>query len=212
MKLEERIERIISTPELELDGEAYRGRYEMDNGRSIKEFILVKLRLDEKGANISYINQNMGSEIIISNNSAGKIAGHYKNGEAYQKTIAHIPKIIEKMQFLEEMKADKENAKFDKYSYYITPAKIDGDAYTILSTVGHNRQEIYYDQNIFKGLPKDVFAEAKNSTIERSERLNKILKNADIEKRQLEADPGYTQEAPTASTNKYSKFSEEKQG
>jgi hypothetical protein len=181
--LEERIKCILRTPELEIDGNAFKGKYELNNVKSIKGFILSNLRK-------SYTNQSTGDEIILSHNSAGKLARRYVSGEAYQKTIVHIPQIIEKMQFLGEMLADKKDAKFDKYSYYITPVKIDGENYTILSTIEHNRQEIYYDQNLFKEKPEKVFEEAKISTNRKYERLNKILKDENIEKRQLEADPG----------------------
>jgi len=84
-------------------------------------------------------------------------------GEAYQKSLAHIPEIIENMQFLEEMKPDKENASFDKYSYYVSAVNIDDKPYIILSTVGHKNQGVYYDQNVFEGTPKEVFAKAGNA-------------------------------------------------
>jgi len=38
--LEERIDRIIHTSEVELVGEAYRGKYELGDGKSIKKFIV----------------------------------------------------------------------------------------------------------------------------------------------------------------------------
>jgi hypothetical protein len=95
--LEERISRILRTPELELDGEAYKGKYELNDGKSIKKFILGELRK-------VYTNFNTNYKIAISNNSAGKLAFHWKDGEAYQKSIVHIPQIIERMQFLDEAK------------------------------------------------------------------------------------------------------------
>jgi len=176
MTLEERINRIICASEIELDGEAYIGKYELNSVKSIKDFILGKLRR-------TYINLSTSNNITISHNSAGKLALHWKDGEVYQKTIAHIPQIIEKMQFLEEMKPDKENASFDNYSYYITGINIDGELHTILSTVGRKRQEIYYDHNIFKGIPKEVFTKAKNETDNpKYSRLNEILQYADNKK------------------------------
>jgi len=84
------------------------------------------------------------------------------------------------MQFLEKMSPDKnkENPKFDNYSYYITPANIDGESHTILSTVGRVEQEIYYDHNVFRGTPKEVFERAKNETCDpKYDRLNKILQS-----------------------------------
>jgi hypothetical protein len=162
--LEERIERISRTKELELDGEAYVGKYELNNFDSIDNFISKKLRLDERGKNIPYMNQNTGNEFILSGKSSGKLAKHWKDGEAYQKSLVHIPEIIEKMQFLDMMPADKERSKFKEYSYYIIPAKIDGETYTIFSTVGHAENCVYYDQNVFNGTPKEVFARAKRTT------------------------------------------------
>ena len=174
MTLKERIDRIIHTSEIELAGGAYKGKYELGNRKSITSFILNKLRKP-------YTNLSTGDKIIISRQSSEKLATH--SGEVYQKTIVHIPQIIENMQFLAEMKPDKENASFDNYSYYITGINIDSESYIVLSTVGRKNQEIYYDQNIFKGTPEEVFAKAKDETNDtKYSRLNEILKNVDNNK------------------------------
>jgi len=193
MTLEERINHILCTSCIELAGEAYEGKYELDNGKSIKKFILNNLR------NV-YTNFSIGNKITLSHDSAGKLAIQYKDSEAYQKSIVHIPQIIENMQFLEEMKPSKENTKYDKYSYYITPVKIDGEFHTILSTIGHKGQEIYYTQNVFKGTPKEVFTKAKNETNNtKYSRLNEILKDTGNKKGDWELYQGSTQGSPTAS-------------
>ncbi|MDR2594712.1 MAG: hypothetical protein LBC87_08085 [Fibromonadaceae bacterium] len=192
MTLEERIDRIVHTSEIELVGEAYEGKYELNNGKSIKKFILDELRK-------IYTNPNTGNKITLSHDSAGKLAIQYKDSEAYQKSIAHIPQIIENMQFLEEMKPSKENSKYDKYSYYITPVNIDGQSHTILSTVGHKGQEIYYSQNVFKGTPEEVFAKAKNEMNDtKYSRLNKILKDIDNKNGDWKLYQGSTQGSPIA--------------
>ena len=181
MNLAERVNRILQTSALELDGEAYLNNYELNNGRSIKDFILDKLRLNDKRKNIIYTNIDTGEKISISSNSAGKLAGHYKYCEAYQKTIAHIPQIIKNMKFFEKMLADKQNSKFNNYSYYITNISMDGNPYVILSTVGYNKYGIYYDQNVFKGTVYEVFTRAKNKTNDpKYSRLSEILKDTDI--------------------------------
>ena len=200
--LEARIGRILCIPSLELDGNAYKGKYELNNRKSITDFIKC-LRLNSKGENVSYANLDTGKKIIISKRSAEKLASH--NGEIYQKTIAHIPKIIENMIFLEEMLSDKPNAKYKNYSYYITQVKIDNESYTILSTVGRYGDEIYYDQNIFKGSTQDVFIEAKNKLNEpKYSRLNEILHKTKMGSWPLaEIIPS---ESPTYPINKYSKF------
>jgi len=199
MILEERIERIICASEIELDGEAYIGKYELNNVKSIKKFILDKLRGKIK-------NLITGDYITLSKQSSQKLASHFKDGKEYQKSLAHIPKIIENMLFLEEMKPDKENASFDKYSYYITKVNIDGESHTILSTVGSVEQKIYYDQNVFKGTMQEVFARAKNDTSDaKYSRLKEILKKTD--KGDWDPIGIINPETPTAFTNKYSKFS-----
>ncbi|MDR2579945.1 MAG: hypothetical protein LBC85_03010 [Fibromonadaceae bacterium] len=189
MNLRKRIDRILYAPEIELDGEAYTNSYKLNDVNSIQKFINEKLRLNDKGKNIAYENLDTGDKIIISNNSAGKLASHFRDGVAYQKTIAHIPQIIENMKFLEEMAPDKENAKYGKYSYYITGVKIDGEPYTILSTVGYNKNGVYYDQNLFKGTSEEVFEQAKKETDSKYDRLSEILKNT--EKRRLEPEPSH---------------------
>jgi len=140
--------------------------------KSIKIFIIDKLRGKIK-------NLDTGGTITISKQSALKLAWHIKDGEAYQKSLVHIPQIIENMLFLEEMKPEKENAKFGNYSYYITGMNIDGESHTILSTVGKMGNEIYYDQNVFKGTPKEVLKEAKTSTDNKYNRLKEILKGSE---------------------------------
>jgi len=201
----QRIERIICASEIELDGEAYIGKYELDNVKPIKVFILGKLRQ-------TYTNFSTKDKISVSSTSADKLSGHLKDGYIYQKTIAHIPEIIKSMLFLEEMKPDKGNgekrAKFDSYSYYITPVKINGEQYTILSTIGQKGQKIYYDQNVFYGTPEEIFKETKISTDIKYSRLRKILGNKNESGlRQV----GITlPEAQTAFTSKYSKFSEKR--
>ncbi|MDR2553887.1 MAG: hypothetical protein LBC64_00535 [Fibromonadaceae bacterium] len=206
--LKERIDRIIHAGEIELAGEVYKGKYELNNVKSIKNFILDKLRLNEKGKNKVYINVDTGKKISISGNSAGKLTSHYKYGETYQKTIAHLQRIIENMKFLEEMSPDKENSKFGNYSYYITRANIDGESYTILSTVGHNEYGIYYDQNVFEGTPKEVFKEAKTSNDNKYSRLKEILKEEAADPSELHSGD----KSQPASTNKYTKISPDVQG
>jgi len=200
MTLEERIKCIICAGEIELDGEAYRGKYELGDAKSIRDFILDNLR--GKIRNLS-----TGNSITLSKQSAQKLTSHFKDGEAYQKSLAHIPQIIENMQFLEKTSAEKANAKFGDYFYYITNAKINNEPYTILSTVGRKGGDIYYDHNVFKGTAQEVFLEAKISTDIKYSRLSKILENESSLRQVGIINP----EAQAASTNKYSKNSGEVQ-
>ena len=178
--LEERINLIMHSPELELDGNAYIGKYELNDRKSIITFMASKLRLNDVGKNIAYTNFSTGEKITLSGKSINKLTHNFDfSNETYQKTLAHIPQIIEKMQFLEEMPlAPDKKPKFNRYSYYIMQAKIDGESYIILSTVGHMGEKIYYDQNLFKGTAQEVFAKAKNKTNNpKYSRLNEIVQN-----------------------------------
>jgi hypothetical protein len=175
IELEERIECVLCAQELELDGNAYVGKYELNDVKSIIKFISGKLRKNDKDERISYLNKDTEKEIILSKRSAEKLATHYTKDETYQKSIAHIPQIIECMKFLEEMPPDEGKTKYDKYEYYITKVSIDGEPYVILSTVGCTEQGIYYDQNVFKGTLPEVFKKAETTGDTKHDRLAKIL-------------------------------------
>jgi len=84
----------------------------------------------------------------------------------------------------------------------IIGVNIDGESHTILSTVGCNEHKIYYDQNVFKGTPKEVFAKAKNEASNpKYSRLNEIL-----QKEALDPSESHSgDKSQLASTNKYSK-------
>ena len=195
ISLEERIERIIHTPKLELDGNAYKDKYDLNNENSIKKYLIINFR-------DNIINEDTGSKIRISNASAGKLAGH--KGEIYRKSLAYISEIIKHMKFLYETAPEKPNSSYQKYSYYITEASIDGNPYTILSTVGKQNNEFYYDQNLFEGTNTAVFNAARNSTDNKYSRLNKILENVkESDWRQV---PLRNELPPTTSTNNIINF------
>jgi len=206
--LEERIYRIIHASEIELVGEAYIGKYELNDIKSIKDFIIYKSRLNNNGKNKVYTNVDTGEKITLSREAGGKLAGHLEDGEIYQKSLAHIPQIIENMKFLEEMKPEpkpnKKSPKYSKYSYYITGTNIEGKSHTILSTIGHNENGIYYDHNVFEGTPKEVFAQAKNATKKKFDRLKEILQNIEEVEGFSWSEPGAQQPSPT---DKYTKNS-----
>jgi hypothetical protein len=190
-----RVRSIIEALVVELDGNAYQGRYTLNDRESIHRFILDELRSKP------YMISDTGDMVVISGKAAKKLVSHDITDEMYQKTIAHIPQIIESMKLLGDSPADKQEARFDKYKYYITNAKIDRKRLTIFSTVGHGRQNTYYDQRVFDGTPQDLFKDVKKTARGRYERLNKILEN--IEESDWRLDSVESEGSPTASsTNK----------
>jgi len=233
LMLETRVRNIINTPEIHLDGNAYKEKFTLGKLRSIFDFI-NSIRLNSKNKNTTFENLDTGDKIIISKESAGKIAQHWKDGDVYQKTIAHIPEIIRRMMLLDEAK-DANNSNIN-YSYFITPTNIDGRSHVILSTVRRAGNDVYYDHNVFNGTVAEVFEMAKLYTDNpKYSRLNEILKDVDREFLQKESDHSLTEvrspeataaqaegnhnpdlvrarSVTEASTNEYTKKSEEAVG
>ena len=148
--LEERINLILHTPELELDGNAYIGKYELGNWKSVESWMKENL-LRKK-----FLNHDTGESLQITTKGMDKLIHHSKNDDAYKKSICHIPAIIENMKFFEKEGNEKLNGKFDSYEYFLTPVKIDGNDYTILSIVGKNKEGFYYDQSVMEGKARDL--------------------------------------------------------
>jgi len=204
LNIKEHLNRILEIPELELDENAYKGKYDLNNAKSIKDFVLGNLRK-------TYENIDTGDEIAVSRNSSGKIVGSYRNGESYQKTIVHIPEIIKNMQFLEKQIPEKEGSKYNNYSYYITGINMDGKSYAVFSIVGYNERGVYYVHNVFEGTRREVFAKAEKEAITDSQykRLAEILEKA--KKGGWSLDLVVTKGTSTDPINKYTKIFEEKQ-
>ena len=208
ISLEERIDRILYTGEIPLDGNAYKGNegFELGKWKSIRAFI-DRLRLNANGKNAVYENLDTGDKIIISRESAGKITQHWKDGEIYQKTLAHIPEIIRNMKLLDEAKNNGIN-----YSYFVTPIELDGNPHTVFSTVRRENNSVYYDHNVFEGAVGDVFAKAKTETSDpKYSRLHDILKDIDdvLQKTESDRNPDLVRarSVTAASTNEYTKKS-----
>ncbi|GHV17461.1 hypothetical protein AGMMS49938_18250 [Fibrobacterales bacterium] len=85
--------------------------------------------------------------------------------EVYIKSLAHIPQIIENMHYADNMPNAKNNG-YSNFDYYLTPIKIDGKNYTILSDVGKNENgEYYYSQQVFEGTVKDNIKKVRGLTV-----------------------------------------------
>jgi hypothetical protein len=143
--LEECMDCILKMPEVELDGEAYKGKYELGNWKSIENWMNANL----KGR--AYANISTGENISISAKGVDKIV-HHANDEAYQKNVIYIPQIIEGMEFLASESNEHVKKGYYRYDYFITPVKMDGKEYTILSIVGiTGKNSYYYDQVVMEG-------------------------------------------------------------
>jgi hypothetical protein len=62
--------------------------------------------------------------------------------------LVHIPHIIAHMKFVAEQENLKNNQKYDRYKYFLTGVKMDGQAFTVLSIIGKKQGLFYYDQSV----------------------------------------------------------------
>jgi hypothetical protein len=113
-------------PEIELDGEAYKGKYELNTENKTTVFKWLQKEFQGK----IYINKCTGNKISISRNGIRELIYFIKDDMAYMKSLVHIPKIIENMQYLETM-PNKKNKSYAYFDYYITPIKMSGRSYMV---------------------------------------------------------------------------------
>jgi hypothetical protein len=138
----ERIFAFLETQDIDLEGEAWVGKYEL-TAHSIKSFILNDLRMDLRILQTA-------ETISISRKTAKKLTNHDMDNATYKKLFAHLPKIIENLFFVAEMRPDHDNPNFDLFRYYMLGFVMDGKTHCILATVGERGEKVYYDQTLFE--------------------------------------------------------------
>lgn len=133
----ERIEKLRKSGPVEITGEEYKGKYEL-NRDSAQKYILDNLRGE-------YNIDDTGEKIKISKKGAKKVTSHSQGNEAHMKSIVAIPELIRNSIFIEEQPAYKEKAQYDSYRYYVVGLKIGEEDYTVRITIGVKNGEFYYD-------------------------------------------------------------------
>ena len=133
----ERIRKLRESKPVEITGEEYRGKYEL-NRDSAKQWIKDNLR----GI---YTNKDTGEKIEIRKDGAQKVTSHSMGNEAHLKSLAAIPQMIENSIFIDEIPNEKNNGKYDSYRYYVCGLKIGDVDYTVKVTVGVKGASKYYD-------------------------------------------------------------------
>ena len=123
-----RIEKLRKSAPVEMTGEEYIGKYEL-NRDSAKKWIKDNLRGE-------YKNMDTGELIEIRKDGAQKVTSHSMGNEAHLKSLAAIPQMIENAIFIDELPNEKGNGKYDSYRYYVCGLKIGGADYTAKITVG----------------------------------------------------------------------------
>jgi hypothetical protein len=145
----ERILAFLETSDIDLEGDAYMGKYELER-ESIKTYLKGNLRGVAQ-------NKNTGDFIAITRESIKKLVGHGLDSEVYMKSLIHIKKIIEEMSFIAEMLPDHPKPNFEGYRYYMLGLSMYEKSYTLLGVVGTQGNLVYYDQNIFDAEKRDLF-------------------------------------------------------
>lgn len=133
----DRIQKLRDSIPVELTGEEYKGKYEL-NRESSKEWMKNNLRGE-------YTNEDTGEVIEIRKDGIQKVTSHSMGSEAHLKSIVAIPDMIKKSVFIEEIPNTKDNGKYDSYRYYVYGLKIGGTDYTVKVTVGVKGASKYYD-------------------------------------------------------------------
>ena len=142
----ERIRKLRESKPVDITGEEYRGKYEL-NRDSAQKYVLDNLRGE-------YTIKDTGEKVNLSKVGAKKVTSHSMGNEAHLKSIAAIPQLISNAIFIEERLPYKEGAQYDSYRYYVTGLKINGEDYTVRMTIGVKNGKYYYDHyltNIEKG-------------------------------------------------------------
>ncbi|GAD05728.1 hypothetical protein PORCRE_1435 [Porphyromonas crevioricanis JCM 15906] len=133
-----RIEKLKVSKPIELTGEEYEGKYELNN-KSAQSYIIDELRGD-------YTNSDTGDKIRISRKGAEKVTRHDAENHLHLKSIVAIPQMIEQATFITEEANEKQKNRFVSYRYYVVGLNIGGIDYTAKLVVGvANNGETYYD-------------------------------------------------------------------
>ena len=133
-----RIEKLRKSEPVEITGSEYKGKYEL-NRDSAKAWIKDNLRGE-------YTIADTGEKIAIGRKGINKVTSHSMGNEAHLKSLIAVPKMLEQSVFITEEKADKLNAQYPTYRYYVVGLNISGVDYTAKLTIGVDENgNKYYD-------------------------------------------------------------------
>lgn len=137
---EERIEKLRESKPVEIMGNEYKGKYEL-NRESAKEWLKNNLRGE-------YRIKDTGETVELRKDGIQKVTSHSMGNEAHLKSLAAIPQMIENSIFIDEVPNEKNNGKYDRYRYYVCGLKIGGEDYTAKITIGVKGGYKYYDHSL----------------------------------------------------------------
>ena len=132
-----RIEKLRESESVDIPSNANEGLFEL-NRTSVREYIMNNLRGE-------YTNKDTGETIEISRRGAQKVTSHSVGSEAHLKSVVAIPEMLRNAIFIDEVSAEKDNAHYDSYRYYICGLRIGSEDYTVRITIGVKGNKFYYD-------------------------------------------------------------------
>lgn len=133
-----RIEKLRKSEPVVISGNEYKGKYEL-NRDSAKAWIKENLRGE-------YTVADTGERIFIGRKGVNKVTSHSMGNESHLKCLVAIPQMLEQSVFITEEKAEKPNAQYPTYRYYVAGLKIGGVDYTAKLTIGVDENgNKYYD-------------------------------------------------------------------
>ena len=135
-----RIQKLRNSEPVMMDGNEHEGKYEL-NRESAQRYILDELR-------DTYIIADTNERIKIVKRGAKKVTSHSMGNDVHMRSIAIIPEIIKSAIFITEMSADKADAQYDSYRYYVCGLEYAGESYTVKMTVGVKNGDYYYDHTL----------------------------------------------------------------
>ena len=150
-----RIEKLKKTKPIEITGEEYKGKYEL-NVKSGHKWILDNLRG-------TYTIKDTGEKVNLSRVSANEITSHGEREDIHLKSFAVIPQMIENAIFIDETDNYKSNNKYDKYKYYVVGLNVGGVPYTARIVVGEKNGKTYYDHELTQ-IEKGTIIDSLNGT------------------------------------------------
>ena len=151
-----RIEKLRESKPVEITGEEYKGKYEL-NRDSAKAWIKDNLRGE-------YTINDTNETVAIGRKGINKVTSHSMGNEAHLKSLIAVPDIIQNAIFITEEVAEKKNAQYPKYRYYVVGLKIGGEDYTVKVTIGVDENGNKYYDHALTEIEKGTLIDNLNGT------------------------------------------------
>lgn len=133
-----RIKKLKRSEPVEITGEEHKGKYEL-NRDSAKAWIKDNLRGE-------YTIVDTGEKVVVGRKGVNKVTSHSMGNEAHLKSLIAVPAMLHNATFIVEERAEKANAQYLYYRYYVVGLNIGGVDYTAKLTIGVDENgNKYYD-------------------------------------------------------------------